>query len=76
MIQIHHWDVCRPANPQKMIWKQKWEDLESHMFLEEKRNLDINGRIVAGRNKQREYTYKKEALSLHPILKLCLLQQL
>ena len=33
------------------------------MFLEEKRNLDIKGRSVAGGNKQREYTDKKEASS-------------
>ena len=33
------------------------------MFLEEKRNLDKKGRIVAGGNKQREYTEKKEASS-------------
>ena len=47
-----------------MIWKQKKEALECHIFLEEKRDLDIKGRIVAGGNKQREYTDKKEASSL------------
>ena len=34
------------------------------MFMEEKRNLDKKGRIVAGENKQRDYTEKKKASSL------------
>ena len=43
-----HRNVYRPADSHKLTWIQKKEDLESHMFLEEKRNLDIKGRIVAG----------------------------
>ena len=58
--QIHHRDVFRPSDPHKLIWKPKNEALESHMFLEEKKNIDTKGRIVAGGNNQREYTYKKE----------------
>ena len=49
--QLHHRNVFRPADPHQLRWKQKKEALESHMFLEEKRNLDIKGRIVAGGNK-------------------------
>ena len=56
--QIHYRDVFTPVDPDKLTWKQKSEALESHMFLEEKRNLDKKGRIVAGGNKQREYTSK------------------
>lgn len=40
-------------------------DLESHMFLEEKRNLDKKGRIVAGGKKQRDYTEKEGSFSLY-----------
>ena len=61
--QIYHRNVFRPADPHQLTWKQKKEALESHMFLEEKRNLDIKGRIVAGGNKQREYMDKREASS-------------
>lgn len=61
--QIHHRDVFTPLNPRNLTPKVKKEALESHLFLEEKRNLDLKGRIVGGGNKQRSYTSKQEASS-------------
>ena len=60
MSQIHHRNIFRPADPHQLTWKQKKEALESHMFLEEKRTLDIKGRIEAGGNRHKEYTDKKK----------------
>ena len=34
------------------------------MFLKEKRDRTIKGRMIAGRNKQRDFTSKEEASSL------------
>ena len=61
--QIHFRNVFTPVDPETLSSKEKAEALESHLFLEEKRNLDKKGRIVAGGNKQRDYTPKQEASS-------------
>ena len=50
-------------NPVELTYQQKREALESHLFLEQKRNLEIKGRVVGGGNKQRDYTSKQEASS-------------
>ena len=44
----------------------KKKALESHLFLKEKRDLSIKGRLVAGGNKQRSFTDKSEATSPTP----------
>ena len=61
--QIHFRNVFTPVDPQQLSYKEKSEAFESHLFLEEKRNLDKKGRMVTGGNKQREYTPKQEASS-------------
>ena len=50
-------------DPAELTYQQKREALESHLFLEQKRNLEIKGRVVGGGNKQRDYTSKQEASS-------------
>ena len=61
--QIHFRNVFTPVDPAELSYNEKSTALESHLFLEEKRNLDKKGRIVAGENKQRDYTPKQEASS-------------
>ena len=61
--QIHFRNVFTPVDPSKLTYKEKSEALESHLFLEEKRNLEKKGRMVAGGNKQRDNTPKQEASS-------------
>ena len=57
--QIHFRNVFTPVDPAELTYKEKSEALESHLFLEEKRNLEKKGRIIAGGNKQRDYTPKQ-----------------
>ena len=61
--QIHFRNVFTPVDPSKLTYKERSEALESHLFLEEKRNLEKKGRMVAGGNKQRHHTPKQEASS-------------
>ena len=56
--QLHYRNVFTPVDPAELTYQQKREALESHLFLEQKRNLEIKGRVVGGGNKQREYTSK------------------
>ena len=42
---------------------QRQTVLESHMFIKEKRDGEIEGRAVAGGNKQRDYISKEDASS-------------
>ena len=46
--QVHFRNVFTPLDPSELSQEQIRNTLESHMFLEEKRNLNIKGRIVAG----------------------------
>ena len=61
--QIHDRGVFEPQDPKKLTYQDIKDCLESHLFLEEKRNKDIKGRIVGGGNKQRSYVSKQEASS-------------
>ena len=61
--QIHDRGVFEPQDPKKLSYQEIRDCLESHLFLEEKRNKDIKGRIVGGGNKQRSYVSKQEASS-------------
>ena len=66
MMLIGHW--CRfrldiRSYISFSIFQQIKDCLESHLFLEEKKNKDIKERIVGGGNKQRSYVSKQEASS-------------
>ena len=61
--QIHYRNTFTSVDPAELTYKEKSEDLESQLFLEEKRNLGKKDRIVAGDNKQRDYTTNQEASS-------------
>ena len=61
--QIHYKNVLKPPNPKTLTFGQKRRALESYVFLEEKRDLKIKGRMVGGGNKQRSYASKQEASS-------------
>ena len=51
--QLHMRDTFRPINS-KTLSKTKYDKvLESHLFLKQKRDKPIKGRMVAGRNKHR-----------------------
>lgn len=51
--QLHFRDTFEPLNPKKLSNKERKEVLESHLFLKQKRDDSIKGRMVAGGNKQR-----------------------
>ena len=56
-------DTFRPINS-KTLSKTKYEKvLESHLFLKQKRDHSIKGRMVAGGNKQRGHIHKTDATS-------------
>ena len=61
--QIRFRNVFTPVDPLKLTYKERSEALESHLFLEEKRDLENKGRMVAGGNKQRDHTPKQKASS-------------
>ena len=61
--QIHNRDVLDPQDHSKLTHEEKRNALESHLFLEEKKNKEIKGKMVGGGNKQRSYTSRQEASS-------------
>ena len=61
--QIHDRAVFEPLDFAKLTWEEMKQALESHLFLEKKKDNEIKGRIVGGGNKQRQYTPKQEASS-------------
>ena len=52
-----------PRHFRDLTRKEKAEVLESHMFLKEKRSIEIKGQTVAGRNKKRDFVSKEDAIS-------------
>ena len=61
--QLHMQDTFRPINS-KTLSKTEYEIvLESHLFLKQKRDQSIKGRMVAGGNKQRGNIDKTDATS-------------
>jgi Reverse transcriptase (RNA-dependent DNA polymerase) len=61
--QLHFRDTFEPIDP-KTLSKQEYDQaLESHLFLKQKRDDTIKGRLVAGGNKQRGTIEKEEATS-------------
>ena len=57
--QVHDRGVFEPQDPKKLTYQEIKDCLESHLFLEEKKNKDIKGRIVGGGKKQRSYVSKQ-----------------
>ena len=64
--QLHLRNVFKPVSPRSLTPLERKQALESHLFLKEKRDLSIKGRLVAGGNKQRSFTEKSEATSPTP----------
>ena len=63
LFQVHDRGVFEPQDPKKLTYQEIKDCLESHLFLEEKKDKVIKGRIVGGGNKQRSYVSKQEASS-------------
>jgi hypothetical protein len=61
--QLHFRDTFEPINPKELNDQERKEVLESHLFLKEKRDETIKGRMVAGGNKQRAMIEKQGASS-------------
>ena len=61
--QVHSRGVFEPQDARKLTYEEVKNCLESHLFMEEKKNKEIKGRIVGGGNKQRSYVSKQEASS-------------
>jgi len=56
--QLHHRVTFMPIHLDKLVEKKKI--MESHMFLEQKRDSSIKARLVAGGNRQRDFVSKEE----------------
>ena len=63
MKQLHWHNSYKPMHWHKLTKKQKEQVLESHIFVEEKRDDTIKARKVIGGNKQRDYTTKEDVSS-------------
>jgi hypothetical protein len=63
MKQLHFSNTFEPKHWSNLNEVQRKSVLEFHMFLKEKRDGKIKGRIVAGSNKQRDYISKEDASS-------------
>jgi hypothetical protein len=61
--QLHFRDTFKPINPQGLSKEQHKQVLKSHLFLKEKRDTTVKGRMVAGGNKQRGQFDKLEVTS-------------
>jgi hypothetical protein len=61
--QLHFRDTFRPINPKDLNEEERMQVLESHLFLKEKRDTTVKGRMVAGGNKQRGTIGKQDASS-------------
>ena len=61
--QLHFRDTFEPLNPKKLSKDEYSKVLESHLFLKEKRDESVKGRMVAGGNKQRSEIDAIEATS-------------
>ena len=61
--QLHMRDTFRPFNSKTLLKTEYDKVLESHLFLKQKRDHSIKGRMVAGGNKQRGHIDKTNATS-------------
>jgi hypothetical protein len=64
MKRFHLWNTFKPNHWRELSQVQRQTVLESHMFLNQKRDGNIKGETVAGVNKQRDYISKEDASSL------------
>jgi hypothetical protein len=63
MKQLHWRDSYKPKHWHELTKKQKEQILESHIFVEQKRDGLIKARKVIGGNKQRDYITKEDVSS-------------
>ena len=61
--QLHMRDTFRPINSKTLSKTEYDKVLESHLFLKQKRDHSIKGRMVAGGNKQIGHIEKTDATS-------------
>ena len=61
--QLYLRDAFTPINHKSLTRQQFFEVLKSHLFLKEKCDKSVKGRMVAGGNKQRATTLKAEVTS-------------
>jgi hypothetical protein len=61
--QLHYRDSFEPLDPKQLSKEDLSNALESHLFLKQKRDESIKGRMVAGGNKQRGMIPKEQASS-------------
>jgi hypothetical protein len=61
--QLHFRDTFEPIHSKYPTQQERKEVLESHLFLKEKRDTAVKGRMVAGGNKQRDTIDKQDASS-------------
>ena len=61
--QLHYRDTFKPVNHLSLSKKEYEKVLESHMFLKQKCDESIKGRMVDGGNKQRGTIDKEDAVS-------------
>ena len=66
-------DSFRPINPKTLSKNEYDKVLELHLFLKNKRDQSIKGRMVAGGNKRRGHINKTDATSLTAALDSVLL---
>jgi hypothetical protein len=53
LCQLHFQDTFEPIHPKDLTPEERQEALESHAFCKEKQDQTVQGRVVAGGNKQR-----------------------
>jgi len=63
MKQLHWRDSYKPKHWHELTKKQKEQIVESHIFVEQKRDGLIKARKVIGGNKQRDYITKEDVSS-------------
>jgi hypothetical protein len=61
--QLHLQDTFEPIHPKKLNKEQRKHVLESHLFLKEKQDTTVKGRMVADGNKQRSQFNKEDVSS-------------
>ena len=59
--QGHNKGNFKPQDPKLLTLQEIKNSLESHLFMEQKKNQNCKGRIVVVGNKQKLYVSKQEA---------------
>ena len=63
MKQLHWWNSYKPRHWYSLPKKQIEQILESHIFIEQKRDGKIKAQKVIGGNKQQDYIIKEDVSS-------------